>query len=216
MLKLPNFDHENLYNGIIAGIDEVGRGSLCGPVVASCVVLDRKKYPKGLNDSKKLNEKNREELFEKLLKYEVRGLFKYGIGIVSSEIIDRMNIRNATKLAMKMSYEDLCKKYNINPDMVLVDGNFIPEISTKSEYIIKGDEKSLSISAASIIAKVTRDKIMCDLSKEFPEFEWDKNKGYGTKDHIKKIKKSDITIHHRKSFLSEVFARSLFDLLEEE
>ncbi|MFC1659009.1 ribonuclease HII [Pseudomonadota bacterium] len=208
---LPNFDYENLYDGIVAGIDEAGRGPLCGPVVASCVILNKEKYPKGLNDSKKLSEKKREELFTELLEYESKGFIRFGVGIISSKVIDEINIRNATKLAMKSSYEDVCNRYNVVPNVVLVDGNFIPEVDTKAECIVKGDAKSLSISAASIIAKVTRDKIMCDLSKEFPCYEWYQNKGYGTKRHIEKIKELGITKYHRKSFLQEILIRSLFD-----
>jgi ribonuclease HII len=200
-LILPNFDHENSFNGIVAGIDEAGRGPLCGPVVASCVVLDRNQYPKGLNDSKQLNEKVRERIFAECLMLEKNGLLKFGIGIISPKEIDKINIRNATKLAMKNAYEDLCCKYSFSVDMVLVDGNFVPEINTNAKYIIKGDEKCFSISAASIIAKVTRDRIMYDLAKQFPEYEWHKNKGYGTKKHIEKIKEFGITEHHRKSFI---------------
>jgi ribonuclease HII len=210
---LPNFDFENLHKElVVAGIDEAGRGPLCGPVVASCVILSREKYPDGLNDSKQLSEKRRETIFAQCLDLESEGALKFGVGIISPQIIDEINIRNATKVAMKAAYEDLCKKYNVIPGLVLVDGNFIPEINTKAEYIIKGDEKCLSISAASIIAKVTRDAIMYDLAKQFPEYDWHKNKGYGTKKHIEKIKELGMTIHHRRSFLKGILASDLFDI----
>lgn len=202
----PNFDIENSYNGLIAGIDEAGRGPLAGPVVASCAILDRTKYPDGLNDSKKLSEKKRNELFHKLMQHEKDGLFSFGIGIVSPQEIDRINIRNATKLAMKMAFENLLTKYSKTiPDIILVDGNFVPDIEsinnkTRAEFVIKGDAKSLSIASASIIAKVTRDAIMYDLEKHFPIYEWGRNKGYGTKRHIEAINKNGLTEHHRRSF----------------
>jgi len=157
-----------------------------------------------------LSEKRREELFAELMELNSLGLFRFGVGIVSVEEIDRVNIRNATKLAMKMAFEDLVGKYcgdegggseNLAmPDVVLVDGNFVPKIECRAEYIIKGDAKSLSIASASIVAKVTRDKIMYELEREFPCYEWGKNKGYGSTEHIDAIWKYGITKHHRKSF----------------
>lgn len=197
----PSFEIESQYPGIVTGIDEAGRGPLAGPVIASCVLLDRSKYPQKINDSKKLTEKTRENIFEELLELEDKNLFKFGVGIVNPETIDKINIRNATKLAMKTAYESLVDKYNFNVDTVLVDGNFVPEINTRAEYIIKGDAKSLSIAAASIIAKVTRDRMMLDLAEKYPEYYWQNNKGYGTKQHIEAINKYGITEHHRKSFI---------------
>lgn len=202
ILNLPNFAIEESYSGIIAGIDEAGRGPLCGNVVASCVVLDREKYPKDLNDSKKLSEKKREKIFEELMQLSKENLFFYGSGQASPREIDEVNILNATKLAMQRAYLEL--KRIIQPNLVLVDGNFIPEIDTKAEFVIKGDSKSLSIAAASIIAKVTRDRQMLELAKQYPEYDWEKNKGYPTKNHVEKIKKFGISELYRKSFLKKI------------
>jgi ribonuclease HII len=201
----PNFDIENSYKGLVAGIDEAGRGPLAGPVVASCVILDRERFPSGLNDSKKLSGKRRDELFCELMELGDLGFFRFGVGIVSPQEIDRMNIRNATKLAMRMAFEDLIRKCRCVdcdlPNVVLVDGNFVPNgIKARAEYVIKGDAKSLSIASASIVAKVTRDKIMYELDREFPCYEWGENKGYGSESHINAIWKYGITKHHRKSF----------------
>jgi ribonuclease HII len=194
-IKLPDFSIEENCPGVVAGIDEAGRGPLAGPVVAACIILNRKNYPKQLNDSKKLSEKKRAEIFK-----ELQNSAQFGIGIIDEKIIDKVNILNATKLAMKGAFENLCKKYNIEPDMVIVDGNFIPQISCLAQPIIKGDSKSLSIAAASIIAKETRDQIMTKLDKEFPNYNWAKNKGYPTKLHFDKIVEFGISKYHRQSF----------------
>jgi ribonuclease HII len=191
----PNFDFENESAGLVAGIDEAGRGPLAGPVVAACVIIDRSNIPSHLNDSKKLSKNIREKIF-----LEIKDKSKYGVGIVGEKEIDEINIRNATKLAMKYAFLDLCGKYKIKPDLVLVDGNFIPEIEVEAKYIIKGDQKSLSIAAASIVAKCMRDNIMLGLSEEFPEYEWCKNQAYPTKFHLNKINEIGICKYHRKSF----------------
>lgn len=191
----PNFSLEEQNHGIIAGIDEAGRGPLAGPVVASCVILDRQNYPLNLNDSKKLSKITREKIF-----LELKKTARFGIGIVNEDKIDEINILNATKLAMQLAFIDLCFKYQVKPDLVLVDGNFIPQIEVKAMFVIKGDEKSLSIAAASIIAKETRDNIMKNLSLEFPHYDWHKNQAYPTKFHLKKIKEFGICRYHRKSF----------------
>lgn len=199
----PNFDIENSFGKykVIAGIDEAGRGPLCGPVFASCVVVNRNNYPKKVNDSKKITENNREKIFEEILYLEQHQDLFFGIGAANVEEIETINIRNATKLAMKRSYENLLSKYLINIDCVIVDGNFTPEISTNSKYIIKGDQKSISIATASIIAKVSRDNLLKEMDKEFPEYNWRKNKGYGTKQHLEAIEKYGICKYHRKSFI---------------
>ncbi|NBV06354.1 MAG: ribonuclease HII [Proteobacteria bacterium] len=196
----PNFLIENSFNDlIVAGIDEAGRGPLAGPVVASCVILDSKNYPKEINDSKKLTAKLRQKIF-----IELKEKSYFGIGLVDAKKIDEINILQATKLAMKLAYQDLISKYQIFPQAILVDGNFIPfEASNQIQKIlpvIKGDQKSLSIAAASIIAKETRDKIMRDLHKEFPQYSWDKNAAYPTKFHIEKIFEFGISKFHRQTF----------------
>ncbi len=202
---LPNFDIEDSYNqNYIIGIDEAGRGPLAGPVVASCVLVGRDlSCLKRINDSKKISKKNRKEIYNLLIENT-----KFAIGVVDEKTIDEINILNATKLAMKKAVVNFIDKYQINPRVILVDGNFIPfnknEIKNNDLQdiiaIIKGDQKSLSIAAASIIAKETRDNIMLKLSQEFSHYLWDRNSGYGTKGHIKAIKKHGISIYHRKSF----------------
>jgi len=200
MITVPTFQFENQHSGLVAGIDEAGRGPLCGPVVAGCVILDRKNYPLKLNDSKKLSEKCRESIFNEILDMESQGLIQYGVGEADWLEIDEINIREATKVAMARAYEDLKQKYNLKPTMVLVDGNFVPDIDTDSEFIIKGDAKSFSIACASIVAKVTRDSFMRKIALKHPQYDWHKNKGYGTKFHIESIRKYGITEYHRKSF----------------
>lgn len=178
----------------VAGIDEVGRGSLAGPVVAAAVVLKDIDYfhINYLKDSKKLNKSKREKVNELIR----RKSDNIGIGIVGPDIIDKINIAQATFLAMKRAIIDL--KYF--PDYVLVDGFKIPFISIPQYNIVKGEDKSVSIAAASIIAKVYRDKIMLDFHKKYPVYQFDKNVGYGTKKHILAIKQFGITSIHRKTF----------------
>lgn len=199
---MPTFDIENNLQGITAGIDEAGRGPLCGPVFASCVILNRQKFPDNLNDSKKITEKNREKIFEKILQFEKDGLLYYGVASVSAEIIDEINIREATKLAMKNSYLNLLEKYdNIKIDTIIVDGNFVPNVDINAIPIIKGDEKSLSVACASIIAKVLRDRELIGMDKLYPQYGWVSNKGYGTKKHVEAIKKCGLVDgYHRRSF----------------
>ena len=200
--------YNNGYEAMI-GIDEVGRGPLAGPVVASACVL---KHPEKLNDaevnfsdelweyvkdSKKLTHKKREEVFEFIEEH-----FFTGTGIISSETIDRINILQATFLAMKSAVGELYRKNKISENcMLLIDGNkIIPNISRKQTCIIGGDSISKSIAAASIIAKVTRDNIMVDYDKVFPEYRFAKHKGYGTKIHMEALSKFGVTPIHRKSF----------------
>ena len=199
---MPNFDIEDSYNlPIIAGIDEAGRGPLCGPVFASCCVVNKEFYPKDADDSKKISESKREKIFSNILKLEKDKKLFFGIGTSSVDEIENLNIRNATKLAMKRAYLNLLKKYNIKVDVVIVDGNFIPDIDVKADYVIKGDQKSISIAVASIIAKVSRDNLLRQMDLEFPQYMWRKNKGYGTKEHMEAIKKYGICKYHRKSFI---------------
>ena len=177
---------------IVAGVDEVGRGSLIGPVYAAAVILDKNINKKILKDSKSLN-KNKREILAKYIKKNSL----WAVGKASVKEIEKINILNASLLAMKRAIVKLSKK----PSLVLIDGNKLPEIKNyKFNSVIKGDQKIPSISAASIIAKVTRDKMITNLGKKFKGYNWDKNYGYGTKQHLKAIKNLGITLHHRKTF----------------
>ena len=177
---------------IIAGVDEVGRGSLVGPVYAAAVILKKNLDKKKLKDSKKLTKKNR-EILEKYIKKNCH----WCIGSASLNEIEKLNILNASLLAMKRAIKKLKKK----PTQVLIDGNKVPKIKNYNlKYVIKGDEKIPEISAASIIAKVSRDRLITKMSKKHIRYSWNKNAGYGTKDHLSAIKKFGITKHHRKTF----------------
>ena len=186
MNKFSKFKYE-------AGIDEAGRGSLAGPVTAAAVILGKDLNNKDLNDSKKLSPKKRLEL----KKYIEKIALAYSVAFVNSSHIDKNNILNSTFKAMHMSLKGL----DIEPDFILVDGNlFKPYRDLKHKCIIKGDQKYQNIAAASILAKTYRDEYMSNLHIKFPEYNWIKNKGYGTKYHIDMIKKFGITKYHRKSF----------------
>lgn len=202
---MPNFDIESSIGGIVAGIDEAGRGPLCGPVFAACVVIkDKTNFPKNIDDSKKISEKNREKIFEKIIDYEANDLLYFGASSITADIIDKINIREATKLAMVGAYKNLIDKYNININHVLVDGNFVPLIDTDAVAVVKGDQKSYSIACASIIAKVLRDRELVKMDKKYPFYGFRKNKGYGTKEHINAIKKYGlIENYHRISFCTK-------------
>ena len=181
---------------MIVGIDEAGRGPLAGPVVASAVVLNPEEKIYGLDDSKKLSHRRREELFS-----EIKAKAKVGIGQASSQEIDKYNIREATFVAMKRAVKELLPELNINPDLLLVDGNaVIPDLSVEQKSIINGDAKANSIAAASIIAKVTRDNIIFKYAEKYPEYKFKSNKGYGTADHIAALEKYGSSPIHRKSF----------------
>ena len=185
------FQFDLSYDQPVAGVDEVGRGPLAGPVVAAAVIIDINNIPNGINDSKRLSKKKREEISNEIIKYSI-----YSIAEASVEEIDQINILQASLLAMKRAIEGLSKK----PKTVLVDGKFKPKTNLPTHTIVKGDSKSLAIAASSIIAKVYRDNLMTDLSKKYPEYLWNKNAGYGTKEHLLAIKKCGITPIHRKSF----------------
>ena len=176
----------------VCGIDEAGRGPLCGPVVAAAVILKKDDHIEGVNDSKKLSEKKREELFETIKERAVA----WSVGIVDEETIDRINILEATRLAMKKAVEGLKQR----PDFALVDAEKKVPIDVPYSPIIKGDALSESIAAASIIAKVTRDHMIVELDKEYPEYGFAKNKGYGTKEHTDAILKYGLCKAHRRSF----------------
>ena len=185
---------------IVIGVDEAGRGPLAGNVVAAAAIL--KKYSSDLddiNDSKKLTEKKREKLFDVIMEN-----FYIGVGEATPEEIDEINILNATFLAMRRALENL-KKQCSTDHLILVDGNFkIREYEGEQEFVIKGDAKSLSIAAASIIAKVTRDREMIEEGKKYPEYKFEKHKGYGTKLHKEKLLELGVLPIHRKSFLNKI------------
>jgi ribonuclease HII len=180
----------------IAGIDETGRGPLAGPVYACAIIFKKDLIIPEVKDSKKISEKKREVLFDLIKKNAV----SYAIGIASEKEIDTINIRQATFLAMHRAIEGLSRK----PDYLLIDGFNLPDSNIPSEGIIKGDDKSFTIAAASIMAKVSRDAYMKDLDKKYPNYKFAKNKGYGTREHIEAIKKYGVTQVHRKSFLKNV------------
>ena len=193
---MPHYIYESrllkTLTGPICGVDEAGRGPLAGPVVAAAVILDRARIPKGLNDSKKLSEENREELFPIIMRMAVA----VGVGEASVGEIDMVNIRQATHLAMARAVGAL----SVAAQFALVDGNDAPALPCKCDTLVKGDGRSVSIAAASIIAKVTRDRLMLQLHDEHPAYNWRSNKGYGTPDHHSGLKTHGITVHHRRSF----------------
>jgi ribonuclease HII len=196
--KMLEYERELNKKGLtlVAGIDEAGRGPLAGPVVAAAVILPIGKKIEGVNDSKKLSEKMRNKLYDIIIKEAV----DYGIGIVDSDIIDEINILNASKLAMINAVKNL----KIPPDYLLIDAVKL-DIEIPQMSIIKGDQKSLNIAAASIIAKVTRDNILAEYDKEYPEYGFNSHKGYGTSAHYDAINNSGIIEgFHRKTFLKKV------------
>ena len=191
---LSKYEKEAILQGFkhIAGIDEAGRGPLAGPVVAACVMLPEDCLIEGLNDSKKLSSAQREKVYEIIVGKAV----SIGIGIVNEKVIDDVNILNATKLAMKNAVEQIKPQ----PDMLLIDAVRLNNIDIAQLSIIKGDALSISIAAASIIAKVTRDRLIIEADGIYPQYGFQKHKGYGTEDHINAIKKFGICPIHRVSF----------------
>ena len=184
--------------GLIAGVDEAGRGALAGPVVAACVVFNdysaASRFLSVVDDSKKLTVIKREKLYEDLIS---DNNVITGVGIVGNDTIDEINILNATFKAMTAAVDGLPRK----PDGVIVDGNKIPpELSVPTVAVVKGDAKIISVAAASIIAKVVRDRIMTDLARQYPVYEWNVNKGYGTKKHYAMLEKYGPSPYHRRSF----------------
>ena len=181
---------------IICGTDEAGRGPLCGPVVAGTCILPAGIEIPRLNDSKKLTEKKREALFDVIKEKAVA----YSVAMASEKEIDEINILQATFLAMSRAVNSL----SVKPDFVLVDGNRDPKLGIKTETVIKGDALSASIAAASVLAKVTRDRYMLEMCKQYPQYMFEKHKGYGTKLHYEMIEKYGISDIHRKSFLKKL------------
>ena len=201
---LPNFDFENFYSNegykVIVGVDEAGRGSIAGPVTAGAVMFRTGSFPVGLDDSKKLTPQKRARIFQ-----EIRATALFSFAHVPVEEIERINILQAALKAMTLAVESL----PVSPDLILVDGNWIPpNLPCKGVAIVKGDQKSLSIAAASVVAKVNRDNYMVKLAREEPAYGWDTNKGYGTRKHLQALAKYGPSEHHRRSFLP---LRSLFD-----
>ena len=198
---MPDFSFERSLNksDLIVGLDEAGRGPWCGPVVAACVGWTNLECPSDLaeqiNDSKKLSPQKRELLFDKILSATPI----WGIGQASAKEIDEINILQASFLAMHRALEEVRKKGFI-PQVALIDGNRLPDWDMEKYALIGGDGKSLSIAAASILAKVTRDRIMTDLAQKYPYYGWEKNAGYGTKAHQDGLKKYGITPEHRRSY----------------
>lgn len=178
--------------GLIAGVDEVGRGPLAGPVVAAAVILDPQRPIEGLADSKKISESQRDRLAILIKQHALA----YAVAQASVDEIDEINILNATLLAMQRAVKNLA----ITPDRVLVDGNRLPKLTIPAQAIIKGDSKVKAISAASILAKVTRDAIMVDYHLQYPKFAFHLHKGYGTRQHIAEIEKYGCLIIHRRTF----------------
>jgi ribonuclease HII len=187
----PDFVLEQNHQGIVAGIDEAGRGPWAGPVVAAAVVLDRAALPAGIDDSKALSARRRAELFD-----DVMASARVGVGEASVSEIDDLNILAATMLAMARATAALGEP----PDHILVDGNRLPELPCPGTAVVGGDRLSLSIAAASIIAKVTRDRLMASLAVDYPGYGWERSAGYGTAQHRDGLAKFGVTPHHRRSF----------------
>lgn len=181
---------------IVCGVDEAGRGPLCGPVCAAAVILPLDCEIEGINDSKKLSEKKRDILFDIIKEKAVA----YSVCMVDAKTIDEINILQATFLAMRTAVQNL----SVKPDMALIDGNGKPGLSIEERTVIKGDAKSVSIAAASILAKVTRDRYMAEIDKQYPEYCFAKHKGYGTKLHYEKIAEYGICSEHRRTFLKKI------------
>ena len=194
-LKYENEALSKGYNNI-CGVDEAGRGPLAGPVCAAAVILPKGEIIEGVNDSKKLTEKKREALYDVIKEKAVA----YSIAFALVEEIEEMNILNATMLAMKRAVDGL----DIPADYAMIDGNKIPNLNIPAEYVIKGDANSMSIAAASILAKVTRDRLCADYEKEYPQYGFAKHKGYGTKLHREMILKYGPCKIHRMSFLKKL------------
>ncbi len=197
---MVDYSIENEYRekgfDIICGVDEAGRGPLAGPVYAAAVILPSDCVIKGLNDSKKLTEKKREALFDEIKEKALA----YGIASADEKEIDEINILNATFLAMKRAIASL----SLRPDLALIDGNQKPHTDIEEVTVIKGDAKSMSIAAASVLAKVSRDRFMLEMAEKYPQYEFARHKGYGTKLHYEKIAQYGVCDIHRRTFLKKI------------
>jgi ribonuclease HII len=189
---MPDYARERQHDGLVAGVDEAGRGPWAGPVIAAAVILDPLRIPDGIDDCKRLTSLQRDRAYDAIC----RNALAFAVGEASVEEIDRFNILAASLLAMERAVSYLAQA----PQLALVDGNRAPKLACAVETIVEGDVKSLSIAAASIIAKVYRDRLMCDLDRRHPGYFWSRNKGYGTSDHRRAIAKLGITSQHRRSF----------------
>ncbi len=187
--------HEKGYS-VVCGVDEAGRGPLAGPVFAAAVILPENYSHEILNDSKKLSEKKRDLVYDDIIKDAV----SYSVGIATEKEIDDINILNATFLAMKRAVDGL----SVKPDLAYIDGNQYPKTGVTEVTIVKGDSKCMSVAAASIIAKVSRDRYMLKVAEEYPEYEFSKHKGYGTKLHYEMLEKYGVSPVHRRSFLKKM------------
>lgn len=197
---MVDYSIENEYRekgfDIICGVDEAGRGPLAGPVYAAAVILPSDCVIEGLNDSKKLTEKKREKLFDEIKEKALA----YGIASADEKEIDEINILNATFLAMKRAIDSL----SVKPDLALIDGNQKPHTDIEEVTVIKGDAKSMSIAAASVLAKVSRDRFMLEMAEKYPQYEFARHKGYGTKLHYEKIAQYGVCDIHRRTFLKKI------------
>ena len=198
---MPDFTIERQCNGLVCGIDEAGRGPLAGPVVAAAVILEPRRFPKmlrdELDDSKVLTKQQREACYQALRRCADRGTARIGVGAASVAEIDRLNILRAALLAMARAVAVL----GVRPDAALVDGAIAPPIACAVQTVVKGDALSFSIAAASVVAKVTRDRIMRGLAPRYPGYGWETNVGYATQEHGEAIRRLGITRHHRRSFM---------------
>lgn len=197
-MSLYEFEHGKRELGFkyICGVDEAGRGPLAGPVFAAAVILPEDYEIEGINDSKKLSEKKRDKLYDEIIEHALA----YSVQSCDNKIIDEINILAATMLAMKRAVESL----EIKPDIVYVDGNRLPDLEVPAEYVIKGDATSASIAAASILAKVSRDRFMYEMDKKYPEYCFEQHKGYPTKLHYEKIREFGPCEIHRLTFLKKM------------
>ncbi len=186
---------------VVCGVDEAGRGPLAGPVFAGAVILPENYTHEILNDSKKLSEKKRDLVYDDIIKDAV----SWSVGIATEKEIDEKNILNATFLAMKRAVEGL----NIKPDLAFIDGNRYPNTGVKEVTIVKGDSKCMSVAAASIIAKVSRDRFMLQMAEKYPQYQFEKHKGYGTKLHYEMIKQFGVSEIHRRTFLKNILGENL-------